>query len=188
MHLHCKNLILCYPSILATDPGTTTTSCVVCLWNIWIFPGYPHGYIPITCVIPHSLEASQCEMLIPSSILSSEKHTLSCTSWGCLASVFLHRQCAQTGLEAVLLLPALPAAALCLSWGKITGSSQRGLVLISHTSLSYSCRLLVSWGKCSQHSTPHCSLWLMEPWVPQIPPSPILLLWMHLLVKTRECN
>lgn len=34
----------------------------------------------------------------------------------------------------MLLLPALPAAALFLSWGKITGSSQRGLVLISHPS------------------------------------------------------
>lgn len=56
-------------------------------------------------------------------------------------------------------------------------SSQRGFILISHAFLSYSCRLLVPWGKCSQHTTSHCSLWLMEPWVPQIPPSPILLLW-----------
>lgn len=44
-------------------------------------------------------------------------------------------QDAQTELEAVLLYPILPATALFLSRGKITGFSQRGQFLVSQTFL-----------------------------------------------------
>jgi len=83
-------------------------------------------------------------------------------------------QDAQTELEAVLLYPILPAAALFLSRGKITGSSQRGQFLVSQTFLGYSFWLPVFWGKRSQRITPPRKAWLVELWVPQVPPSPTL--------------
>lgn len=176
VHLHCKNLILCYTFILATDPGTTTTSCVVYLWNIWIFPGYPHG-IGITCSI---FCGSQWLWDAPS---SPQVSTL-CTSWWCLASVPAQAECSDRAAGSA----ALTCPSSCSTVSLLRENYRFFPKRISSHFTSISCRLLVPWGKCSQHSTPHSSLWLVELWVPQIPPPPILLLWMHLLVKTRECN
>lgn len=59
--------------------------------------------------------------------------------------VILHRQNAQTELQAVLLLPALPAAALFLSWGKITGS------LLKEDLFSFPMHFLATHAGCWSH-------------------------------------